>query len=148
MKKILILWLFCLLTLSAAAIAAEKSEGIRSCKQCGMDRVTFAHSRMLIVYVDNSSTGTCSLNCAVNELKENRSKKVKALMVADYGTKELTDAGSATWVLGGKKPGVMTSLAKWAFARNEDAQRFVKENGGKATTFGEALDLALKENEQ
>jgi copper chaperone NosL len=123
-------------------------EGIKSCKQCGMDRTTFAHSRMLIIYSDGSSTGTCSLNCAVTELKENRGKQVKTLLVADYSTKELTDAGLAHWVIGGKKPGVMTALAKWAFVRKEDAQRFVKENDGRVTTLAEALDLALKENEQ
>lgn len=148
MKRVPIFSLLCLLLISAAAIAADKVEGIKSCKQCGMDRAAFAHSRMLIIYSDGTSTGTCSLNCALTELKENRGKQVKTLMVADYSTKELTDAGSATWVVGGKKPGVMTALAKWAFVRKEDAQRFVKENYGKLTTLAEALDLALKENEQ
>jgi len=148
MKRVPIFLLLFLLLISAAAIAADKVEGIKSCKQCGMDRATFAYSRMLIIYADGTSTGTCSLNCAVTELKANRGKRVKTLMAADYSTKELTDAGSANWVIGGKKTGVMTSLAKWAFVRKEDAQRFVKENDGRVTTFAEALDLALKENEQ
>jgi len=112
-----------------------------------MDREFFAHSRMLIVYADGTTAGACSINCIVIELKQNRGKQVKSLLVADYARKELTDARSATWVTGGKKPGVMTSLAKWAFARQEDAQRFVKENGGRVTTFDDALALALKENE-
>ena len=112
-----------------------------------MDRELFAYSRMLIVYADGTTAGECSINCAVIEMKQNRGKQVKSLMVADYASKELTDARSATWVTGGKKQGVMTSLAKWAFARQEDAQRFVKENGGRITTFDDALTLALKENE-
>ena len=130
-----------------AAFAAHKVENPQSCQQCGMDRVFFAHSRMLIVYADGTAVGECSLNCAVVEMKQNKGKKVKSLMVADYATKELTDAKTAAWVVGGKKSGVMTSQAKWAFAGKEGAQKFVKENGGRITTFDEALALALKENE-
>jgi copper chaperone NosL len=130
-----------------AAIAADKVENPHSCKQCGMDRDFFSYSRMLIVYADGSSAGECSLNCAVIEMKQNKGKQVTSLKVADFTTKELIDAKGATWVVGGKKSGVMTSLAKWAFARKQDAQKFVKENGGRVTTFDESLDLAIKENE-
>ena len=41
----------------------------------------------------------------------------------------------------------MTEVPKWAFAKKDDAQKFVKENGGRVTTFDEALNLALRENE-
>ena len=67
---------------------------------------------MLIVYADGTTVGECSLNCAVVEMKENGGKKVTALLVADYATKELVDARGATWVVGGKKSGVMTSQPK------------------------------------
>ena len=66
-------------------------------------------------------------------------------MVADYATKELLDAKTATWVVGGKKRGVMTALAKWAFAREEDARRFVEENGGMVSSFGQAMESATLE---
>ncbi len=135
------------LLLPYAAVAADKVENPTSCKQCGMDRVSFAHGRMMIVYADGGTAATCSLNCTVIEMKENKGKQVKSLHVADYYAKELIDARSATWVVGGNKSGVMTSLPKWAFARKADAQKFVKENGGSMTTFDEALTLALKENE-
>jgi nitrous oxide reductase accessory protein NosL len=127
--------------------AAEKVENPRSCRQCGMDRVVFAQSRMVIVYADGTTTGICSLNCAVIEMKQNKGKRVTALKVADYVTKEMIDAKDATWVVGGNKPGVMTSLAKWAFAKKEDAHKFIRENGGRVTSFSEVLELALKENE-
>ena len=146
MKKYLVLLLVLLLP-TGAALAAGTVESPKSCEQCGMDREFFAQSRMLILYADGASTGECSLNCAVVEMKLNKGKQVKALMVADFTTRELTDARAATWVVGGKKSGVMTSEAKWAFARKEDARTFVQENGGRVTTFDEALDLALKENE-
>jgi len=41
----------------------------------------------------------------------------------------------------------MTEMPKWAFTGKDDAEKFVKENGGRITDFDEALNLALKENE-
>ena len=131
----------------ASAWGAEKVESPKSCVQCGMDREFFAYSRMLIRYADGTTAGVCSMNCAVTEMKQNKGKQVASLMVADYAGKALMDARSATWVTGGKKPGVMTPLPKWAFAKREEAQSFVRENGGTITTFDEALSLALKENQ-
>lgn len=127
--------------------AADRVEKPESCHQCGMDRGVYARSRMVIVYADGTNAGTCSLNCAVTEMKKNKEKKVNFLKIADYATKNLIDATRATWVVGGSRPGVMTVLAKWAFDSREEGQKFVKENGGRMTTFDEALELALKENE-
>ncbi|HUO78462.1 MAG TPA: nitrous oxide reductase accessory protein NosL [Thermodesulfovibrionales bacterium] len=128
-----------------AAGAADGVENPKSCKQCGMDRTVFTRSRMLIVYADGTTVGVCSLHCAAAEMRQNRDKQVKSLMVADYVTQELIDAKTATWVVGGNKQGVMTSLPKWAFAKGEDAQKFVKENGGEVTIFAEAMGLAEEE---
>ena len=132
---------------SSTVFAADTIENPKPCKQCGMDRVAFSYSRMLIDYADGTSAGTCSLNCAVLEMKEHKGKKVKSLKVADFSSRKLIDARSAIWVIGGAKSGVMTDMPKWAFANKDDAQKFVKENGGRITTFDEALNLALKENE-
>ncbi|HXX80144.1 MAG TPA: nitrous oxide reductase accessory protein NosL [Thermodesulfovibrionales bacterium] len=125
--------------------AADGIEGPRSCKQCGMDRSVFERSRMLIVYVDGTTVGACSLHCAAAELRQNKGRQVKSLMAADYITKELIDAKTAFWVIGGRIQGVMTSLPKWAFAKEENAKKFVKENGGEATTFADAMKLAEEE---
>jgi nitrous oxide reductase accessory protein NosL len=48
-------------------------------------------------------------------------------------------------VVGGNKQGLMTSLPKWAFAKGEDAQKFVKENGGKISSFDETMKAAEDE---
>ena len=136
-----------LLLFTGSSTAADRVEAPKGCQQCGMDRAKFSYSRMVIDYADGTSDGVCSLNCAVEDMKKYRNKKVKSLKVADYTTRELVDARTATWVVGGKKPGVMTSMPKWAFARKEDAQKFIRENDGRLTNFDEALDLALKENE-
>ena len=147
MKRFIMFLLMCMLTNVTSVIAAEKVENPKDCKQCGMDRVAFAHGRMMVVYADGTTAGTCSLNCAAVEIKINKGKKVNALKVADYTTKKLIDARTAIWVIGGSKDGIMTEMPKWAFAGKGDAEKFVKENGGRIADFDEALNLALRENE-
>ena len=85
---------------------------IPNCPICGMDRHQFAHSRMLIQYADGSQFGACSLHCAALELAYHPGKIPAKIEVAALGTHELVDVESATWVIGGKKMGVMTANAK------------------------------------
>lgn len=143
MKKLWIA-LFIVLSLGTICLAADKVEAPDSCKHCGMDRAKFAQSRMVVTYKDGSSTGTCSLNCVVTDLNESK-KEVKSFQVADYNTKKLIVAKTATWVIGGSKKGVMTPVAKWAFAEKASAEAFIKSNGGKLATFDDALKTTEKE---
>jgi len=115
------------------------------CKLCGMNRETFASSRMLIEYSDGSKIGVCSIHCAAADMVRNLGKSPKAVWVADYNTRNLIDARTAVWVVGGNKPGVMTKNAKWAFADKAGAQDFITANGGSTASFDEALRLAYKE---
>ena len=112
------------------------------CKYCGMDRQKFDFSRMLIEYEDGTSTGVCSLHCAAVELATNIDKTPKAIMVADFGTKNLIDAEKAYWVVGGSKPGVMSKRGKWAFEKKEAAEDFIKANGGTLTSFDDTVKAA------
>jgi nitrous oxide reductase accessory protein NosL len=141
------LWIAVLLMLSLGTVclAADRVEAPAECKQCGMDRTKFSHSRMLATYSDGSSVGTCSINCSVLDIKESKGKEVKSIQVADYNTRKLIDAKTATWVIGGSKRGVMTPVAKWAFADKKDADAFIKQNGGKPATFDEALKASDEE---
>jgi nitrous oxide reductase accessory protein NosL len=116
-----------------------------SCKYCGMDRRQFAHSRVLIDYDDGTSVGTCSIHCAAVDLTLQIDKTPKSILVGDYNGRELIDAETAAWVLGGTKPGVMTKRAKWAFARREDAEQFVKENGGAPATFDQIMKAVYED---
>jgi copper chaperone NosL len=146
MKKTVILVLAVLII--AAFTVYAQGDDIKlspSCKYCGMDREKFGHSRMLIEYDDGTSVGTCSVHCAAVDLALNIDKTPKALMAADFGTKTLTAAEQATWVIGGNKPGVMTKRAKWAFGNKADAEKFVKENGGTLATFDDAIKLAYED---
>jgi copper chaperone NosL len=135
----------CLLTAGILWAVSSDIQEIQACKYCGMNREMFAHSRMLTQYSDGMKVGTCSLHCAAVDLALNLDKTPQALMVGDYGTKELINAETATWVIGGKKPGVMTKNAKWAFADKADAQKFQMANGGRLAGFDEALDAAYQD---
>ena len=147
MKKGLILFtvLVCLFAMALAALAQDDVAKQASCKYCGMDRKTFAHSRMLVTYEDGSSMGTCSLHCTAVELALNIDKTPKSIEVGDFKTKKLIDAEKAFWVIGGSKPGVMTKRAKWAFESKADADAFIKENGGKPASFDEAVKASYED---
>jgi copper chaperone NosL len=147
MKKILLLLVSILFILSLSTIlsAHEDTQKHSSCKYCGMDREKFAHSRMLIEYDDGTQGGTCSLHCTAIDLALNLDKNPKLLWVGDYYTKSLINAEKAFWVIGGSKPGVMTKRAKWAFAQKEEADKFLKENGGNLADFDGALKAAYED---
>jgi nitrous oxide reductase accessory protein NosL len=130
---------------SALWALPDDVKAIPSCKYCGMNRETFAHSRMRIEYNDGTKEGTCSLHCAALDFALNLDKTPKAIQVGDYGTKGLIDAETAFWVIGGSKPGVMTKNAKWAFASKTDAEKYQREYGGRIAGFDEALEAAYKD---
>lgn len=113
------------------------------CSICGMDRHQFAHSRMLIHYEDGSQFGACSLHCAALELAYRPGKLPTGIEVADYGTRQLVDAESAVWVIGGSKMGVMTANAKWAFADEKAATSFIDQYGGRQAVFEDAISTAF-----
>jgi nitrous oxide reductase accessory protein NosL len=116
-----------------------------SCKYCGMDREKFGHTRMLIEYDDGTTEGTCSVHCTAVDLSLNIDKTPKAILVGDFNTKKLIDAENASWVIVDGKPGVMTQRAKWAFATKEDAEAYIKENGGKLASFDEVMKTTYED---
>ncbi len=146
MKKLFILMIimFCFL-ITAVAFAQDDIKKYPSCKYCGMDREKFGHSRMLMEYEGGTSLGTCSLHCMAIELAIYIDKTPKAILVGDYNSKTLIDAEKASWVIGGSKMGVMTKRAKWAFGAKEDAEKFIKENGGDLASFEQAIKAAYED---
>jgi nitrous oxide reductase accessory protein NosL len=131
--------------LAMTAFALDDIKQYPSCKFCGMDRQKFDFSRMMIEYEDGSSTGVCSLHCAAVELAMNIDKTPKAIKVADFTTRNLIDAEKAFWVLGGTKPGVMSKQGKWAFEKKEEAEAFIKTNGGALSSFDDAVKVAYND---
>ncbi|MBF0518874.1 MAG: nitrous oxide reductase accessory protein NosL [Nitrospirae bacterium] len=131
----------CLLLTAATAIAAADSG---KCAFCGME--LDARSRMQIVNTDGTKVDFCCINCVSNYMKAHPDAKVESVKAADYVTKELIDAKAAFWVIGGAREGVMSSVAKWAFADKEDAVKYTQANGGNITSFDNAMDTARQES--
>jgi copper chaperone NosL len=136
---------FCLMITGNVWALDNDIKEFPSCKYCGMNREMFAHSRIHIEYTDGSKEGMCSLHCAAVDLALKLDKDPKVIAVGDYGTKALINAETAFWVIGGKKPGVMTKNAKWAFADKAAAEKFQQENGGRIAGFDEALEFSYRD---
>ncbi|BBA69807.1 nitrous oxide reductase accessory protein NosL [Geobacter sulfurreducens] len=129
---------------SSVAAPADAVE-YPDCVHCGMDRVKFAHSRMLIVYQDGEKVATCSIRCVALDLKTKKNKPVASFQVGDFTNGTLIDAEKAHWVIGGDRRGVMTKTPKWAFADKETAEAFIARHGGTPATFAEAIKAATDE---
>ncbi len=148
MRKALLFTLFLVIAFVSGSICALAQDDVAkhpSCKYCGMDRKMFSHSRMLVTYDDGTEVGTCSIHCLAVDLALNIDKTPKSIQVGDYTTKNLIDAEKAEWVIGGKKPGVMTKNAKWAFADKAEAEKYIKENEGKTSTFDAAMKASYED---
>ena len=112
------------------------------CTFCGMDRLKFAHSRMLVTYDDHKSEGYCSLHCSALMMAYKMGKTPVSKWVGDYRSKQLIPADKAVWVVGGDQRGVMTHKAKWAFADQGDALGFIAKHGGTIGGYETALHTA------
>ena len=132
-------------TWGAAALAEDDLKKHPSCPYCGMDRREYAHSRMLIEYAEETTTGVCSIHCAASEISVSRDKRLAGMRVADYYARDLIPAEKAFWVIGGNKSGVMTKRAKWAFKEKVQADRFIKENGGRQAAFQDAMKATFED---
>ena len=147
MRKTLLCFSAVLAFVFAAGLCHAQSDvqSHPACPLCGMDRQQYAYSRILLQYDDGSALGVCSIHCAAMELTLNRQKTVTQFSVGDYRTRELVDVKKAAWVIGGDRPGVMTSRAKWAFGRRSDAEGFAREHGGKISSFEEVMKAVFQD---
>jgi hypothetical protein len=124
--------------LGVTVLAQENMKGYGSCSLCGM-RLDYSRNRMLIEYDDGTKSDMCSMHCTAAEFAAHREKTLKRLQVSYYNSNRLIDAKRAYWVIGGNKSGVMTKRAKWAFEKREEAEQFIKDNGGRISTFDEVM---------
>jgi nitrous oxide reductase accessory protein NosL len=134
-----------LLTGVSIVFAQDVVDKHPACPLCGMDRAKFAHSRVYIAYEDGTTAGTCSIHCAAIDLAVNVGKTPREILVGDFNTRALIDAEKAAWVIGGSKMGVMTHRAKWAFAEDAAAQKFIDEYGGEKATFDDVMKATFED---
>ncbi|MHC1728195.1 MAG: nitrous oxide reductase accessory protein NosL [Syntrophobacteraceae bacterium] len=115
------------------------------CKYCGMNRKSFAKSRMLLEHRHGKSVGVCSVFCAAKDNIKNIDDPPVLIQVGDYNSKKLIAAAAAYWVMGGSKSGVMTNRAKWAFEKKKDALDFIKRYGGELIDFDTAMKASYED---
>jgi len=143
-KNILITCAVIHFILSVTVLAQENMKGYGSCSLCGM-RLDNSQIRMLIEYDDGIKLDMCSMHCTAAEFATHREKTLKGLWVSDYNSNKLIDAKKAYWVIGGNKSGVMTKRAKWAFEKREEAEQFIKDNGGQISTLDEVMKTTFED---
>lgn len=144
-KRMLAVVAAVLLLAAGHALAQDDIKGNPGCPHCGMDRGEYKQSRMLIIYADGATVGTCSLRCTALELRTHKDKVPRSIQVADYDSGVLIDADHAVWVIQYNTPGVMTKRAKWAFRNNEGMEHFLRGRTGARATWKEVLNLATEE---
>jgi hypothetical protein len=145
MKRSAVILIIISLLLCVSSFAFAEMHGKEACPYCGMEHEKFGHSWMVVEYDDGKKAGFCSIHCAAMDLATNIDKTPVKIEVGDYKTKKLIDAEKASWVIGGSKSGVMTKRAKWAFENKNDAEAFMKENGGASATLDEAMKAAYED---
>jgi nitrous oxide reductase accessory protein NosL len=115
------------------------------CRYCSMKRSQYPHSWVILTHSDDSVEMVCSVHCAGIDMALHPTKQVSKITVADYKTHRQISAETAFWVIGGDRVGVMTARAKWAFKDKTDAQRFIKEHGGKLADFDAVIKAAFED---
>jgi len=115
------------------------------CHYCCMKKAMFGHSWVTVEHDDGSVVGVCSVHCAAVDMALNIDKPAKKITVGDYNSKKQVDADTAFWVIGGKKMGVMTTRAKWAFESKEPADEFMKQYGGRPAIFEEVMKATFED---
>jgi copper chaperone NosL len=149
MKRVwLVACLAIYLLLQSLPVFAQRQNDLKQhpdCQYCGMDRKYFAHSRMLVRHQDGTSVGVCSIFCAAKDYLRDVDDEPEYMQVGDYNSKKLIDASKAYWIMGGKKSGVMTNRAKWAFEYKKDALAFIKKYGGELIDFNRAMKASYED---
>lgn len=103
-SKVLVLASIIISFFASFCFAQDDVSTYKACKNCGMDRNMFAHSRSLITFDDGTAVPTCSIHCTAVELALSLDKTPRSIEVGDYKTKKLIDAEKAYWVVGGSTP--------------------------------------------
>ncbi|MEJ2611793.1 MAG: nitrous oxide reductase accessory protein NosL [Candidatus Thiodiazotropha sp.] len=121
-------------------------EKYAKCPYCGMDRTEWHHSRHLVHYDDGLVDGTCSIHCMAISLSLNIDRGPKAIYAADFGSdkeiKPLVNVDEASYLIGSKLKGTMTTNSKMAFASADAAKTAQAAQGGQLVNFDEALSDA------
>ena len=125
-----------------SATLLQSGEQKAFCVNCGMNLPMFYKTNHS-AKVDGKTKQYCSIHCLEKDLIDG--KNPSDIKVVDTNTLKFIDAKSAFYVLGSNKKGTMSGVSKYAFSTKQEAEKFIKENGGKIGTFEDALELSKKD---
>jgi nitrous oxide reductase accessory protein NosL len=125
------------------AVLVQKSKDKQHCFICGMDLVKFYKTSHAATDSSGKVHQYCSLHCLADHLS--KGAELENPQVVDVTSLKLIPVQEAYYVVGGKKPGTMSKVSKYAFKSIEDAKKFQAENGGKIVDFYSAWQEAKKD---
>lgn len=129
---------------SSQAILLQKGAHKESCDVCGMHLPTFYKTNHAAKTKTHKIKQYCSLHCVVhdNELNKTDLYDIKAV---DVATLKFIPAQSAYYVVGSHKPGTMSHISKYAFAKRADADAFARQYGGNIMNFYDAYTVSMQD---
>jgi nitrous oxide reductase accessory protein NosL len=129
-----------LFTLPSAEAWAAELQKRDSCRVCGMYIDNYQKTAAELVTKDGKQEFTCGVACMLREVEDAGGLSAfSSVKVHDWVTGELTDAESATYVIGSKViPDMVPNYI--AFTNRDEAESFVAKEGGKAMTFAMAFE--------
>lgn len=125
------------------AVLLQSGKDKASCAICGMHLPTFYKTN----HAADTKEGTkqyCSIHCVVHDNELNKTD-ISNLRVVDTNSLKMISALEAHYVVGSSKPGTMSRVSKYAFAKKAEAEAFAKAFGGKVMKFYDAYDVAKKD---
>ncbi len=106
------------------------------CLQCGMAVPGDSLQRFLLTLKEGKEAVACSHACALL-LKSNLRDRLLGLRAVDAETRQAVDAEAAHYVVGSRIRGVMGGQSVLAFASRDQAEQFLRSNGGTLRWFRE-----------
>ncbi len=106
------------------------------CAICGMNLKMFYKTSYIA-----GDRQYCSIRCLVADIKNNKID-LDSVKVIDVNSQKPILAKDAYFVIGSDIKGTMSRVSKLAFKSRDEAEKFIKEHGGKLATFQEVLKEA------
>ncbi|MEA3498541.1 MAG: nitrous oxide reductase accessory protein NosL [Campylobacterota bacterium] len=123
-------------------VLIQEGEAKHWCPVCGMKiKNYYKTSYSAKLKMNGTKRQYCSMRCLAVDMEEYGIDK-SAIVVVDAKTEKLINAHDAFFVVGSKISGTMSKVSKLAFAKQGDADEFIKKYKGKLVTFEVALKMA------
>ena len=126
------------------ATILQKGKNKTSCSVCGMYLPKYYKTNHASKLKGGEVKQYCSLHCLIHDNEVNKND-LYHVMVVDVKSLKFISAQNAYYVVGSDRPGTMSHISKYAFAKRKDADSFAKKYGGSVMNFYDAYTVAYKD---